>query len=102
MHTSTVNYVHLRARHNALPLDRGGYTVAYKRRKDGTYSVTICQCNTVQKYDEKLGEKIAKGRMERGQFFVQTKDALKNTLNLLHDKLSTGNLKVQLNLEDVQ
>lgn len=85
-----MRFFHLRSRNNGIPSDKGGYTVAYKSRPNGMYSVSICQCNTNQKYDEKLGEKVAAMRIGRGQFFVQDRVAFIATLTTLHDKLSNG------------
>jgi hypothetical protein len=90
-------FVHIRVRNNGIPSDKGGYTVAIRDRQNGQYSVSICQCNTNQRYDEKLGEKIAEMRVNRGQFFVQDKEQLTATLSMLHEKLSTGTV-LQLNL----
>ena len=94
-----VRFVHLRTRHNAIPQEKGGYTVAVKSRPNGSYSVSICQCNTNQRYDEKLGEKVAETRLSRGQFFVQSKDDLMATLQTLHDKLCTGDVVPKLSLD---
>lgn len=85
-----VAFFHIRSRVDGVPTDKGGYTVAYKQRPNGDYSVSICQCNTNQRYDEKLGEKVAEQRIGRGQFFVQSKDEFVATLNTLHNKLSSG------------
>lgn len=83
-------YFHLRTRINGVAQDKGGYTVALRRRDGTSYSVSICQCNTNQKYDERLGEKVADMRISRGQFFVQERAQLITTLNTLHNKLCSG------------
>jgi hypothetical protein len=83
---------------NGIARDNGGYTIAVRVREDNNYSVTICQCNSTQRYDPKLGEKVAAARMKRGQFFVQNKDTLVETLNTLHNKLCTGTTP-RLNLD---
>ena len=93
-----VKFLHLRQRHNGIPSDRGGYTVAIKERGNGKFSVCLCQCNTNQRYDERLGEKVAEARLGRGQFFVQDKAQLLETIQTLHSKLSTGTT-VKLNTE---
>lgn len=85
-----IRVFHLRRRTNGIPESTGGYAIAVKQRKDGRYNVTISQCNERQKYDEKLGEKIALTRMKQGKYFVNTWDDLVATLNTLHGKLSTG------------
>jgi hypothetical protein len=85
-----ITFIHLRQRHNSIASEKGGYTVAVRERDNGLFSVSICQCNTNQRYDDKLGEKIAAQRINRGQFFVQNKDELVATLNTLHSKLCTG------------
>lgn len=93
MNTPNVPQVfHLRRRNNGIAESTGGYSVAVKPRKDGRYNVTISQCNERQKYDEKLGEKIAASRMKQGKYFVSTHDDLVATLNTLHDKLCKGNV----------
>ncbi len=91
-------YVHLRTRLNGVPQERGGYTLAIRPRKDGNYFITICQCNSWQKYDEKLGEKIAFNRMEKGQYFVLDKVRMIETFHLLHRKLCVGTSELR---EDV-
>jgi hypothetical protein len=83
-------FIHLRTRHNGIPSDKGGYSVAIKPRPNGLLSVSICQCNTNQRFDPKLGEKVSETRLNRGQFFVQTRAELIQTLTTLHEKLSTG------------
>lgn len=93
-----VQFVHLRSRVNGVAADRGGYTVAVKERADGMFAITICQCNNNQRYDEKLGEKIAEMRMGRGQFFVQSHDELVASLGTLHNKLCSGAVP-KLNLD---
>lgn len=93
-----VKFFHLRTRNNGIATDKGGYTIAYKPRTAGEYSVSICQCNTNQRYDERLGEKIAELRLSRGQFFVQSRADFIATLNTLHAKLSGGNV-VPLNVD---
>lgn len=85
-----VRVFHLRRRTNGIPESTGGYAVAVKQRKDGRYNVTISQCNEKQRYDEKLGEKIAVTRMKQGKYFVSTWPDLEATLNTLHSKLCTG------------
>jgi hypothetical protein len=95
---SATKFVHLRTRSNAVAQDKGGYTVAIKARPNGLFSVSICQCNTNQRYDERLGEKVAESRIGRGQFFVQSREELEATLNTLHKKLCTGNVP-KLNLD---
>lgn len=95
---SKTKFMHLRVRHNGVAQDKGGYTVAVKDRGNGLYSVSICQCNTNQRYDERLGEKIAEMRIGRGQFFVQDKAQLEATLQSLHEKLCTG-IVPRLNLD---
>lgn len=95
---SETTFVHLRARNNGVASERGGYTVAIKPRSNGMFSVSICQCNTNQRYDEKLGEKIAESRLSRGQFFVQPKADLVATLETLHNKLCIG-MVPRLNLD---
>jgi hypothetical protein len=92
-------FVHLRVRVNGIPSDKGGYTIAIRDRQNGQYSVSICQCNTNQRYDEKLGEKIAEMRVNRGQFFVQDKAQLTATLSMLHEKLCSGGYVPRINLE---
>lgn len=91
-------FIHLRVRNNGIASDKGGYTVAVARRSNGLFSVTICQCNTNQRYDERLGQKIAETRLGRGQFFVQDRKQLEDTLHLLHTKLCHGNVP-RLNLD---
>jgi len=94
-----VQVFHLRRRSNGIPESTGGYAVAVKCRKDGRFNVTISQCNERQRYDEKLGEKIAITRMKQGKYFVAaTWDDVLATLNTLHDKLSSGT-KVKLNIQ---
>jgi len=88
--THRVAFFHIRPRNNGVPSDKGGYTVAYKLRPDGKYSISICQCNTNQRYDEKLGEKVSEQRIGRGQFFVQSKQDFVQTIDTLNNKLSTG------------
>lgn len=96
-----VKFVHLRQRHNGIPSDKGGYTIAVRPRPNGSFSVSICQCNSNQRYDEKLGEKVAEQRLGRGQFFVQDKPTLLTTLSTLHSKLSTGTvLKLDTSVVD--
>lgn len=85
-----VRVFHLRRRTNGIPESTGGYAVAVKARKDGRFNVTISQCNEKQRYDERLGEKIAFARMKQGKYFVSTWDDLVATLNTLHDKLCSG------------
>jgi hypothetical protein len=85
-----VRVFHLRRRTDGIPEATGGYAVAVKQRKDGRFNVTISQCNDSQRYDEKLGEKIATTRMKQGKYFVQDWDGLVATLNTLHSKLCTG------------
>lgn len=85
-----VRVFHLRRRTNGIPEATGGYAVAVKQRNDGRYNVTISQCNERQRYDEKLGEKIALTRMKQGKYFVSTWVDLEATLNTLHQKLSSG------------
>ncbi|CAB4169829.1 hypothetical protein UFOVP1528_20 [uncultured Caudovirales phage] len=92
MSNSGSTFIHVRVRNNGIASDKGGYTVAIKGRVDGKYSVSICQCNTNQRYDGKLGEKIADMRINRGQFFVQSREQLDTTLNTLNQKLCTGNV----------
>ncbi len=89
-HRESVRFFHLRTRNNGVAQDKGGITVAYKRRANGAYSITICQCNTNQRYDERLGEKVAAGRLEQGKFMVQGREDFIATLQTLHLKLSTG------------
>lgn len=93
-----VKFVHLRTRRNGVALDKGGYTIALKEREDGQHAVTICQCNTNQLYDARLGEKVAATRMKRGQFFVQDVAGVTQTLNTLHNKLCSGTVP-RLNLD---
>lgn len=95
-----VRFFHLRTRNNGIPSEKGGHTVAYKRRNDGNYSVSICQCNTNQRYDERLGEKIADMRLSRGQFFVQSRADFIATLQTLHNKLSSGT-PTKLNVDEL-
>jgi hypothetical protein len=96
-----IKFIHLRQRNNGIAQDKGGYTVAIKERSNGVFSVTICQCNTNQRYDEKLGEKVAAQRLNRGQFFVQKHDELASTLNTLHTKLCIGSVpKLALDVLD--
>jgi hypothetical protein len=92
---------HLRRRHNGVAQNAGGYTVIVKGRKDGRLNVTISQCNERQRYDEKLGEKIAVSRMKQGKYFVSSHEDLVATLNTLNDKLCTGT-KVVLNIEELK
>lgn len=82
-----VQVFHLRRRTNGVIEATGGYAVACKPRTDGRFNVTISQCNHRQRYDEKLGEKIAVSRMKQGQYFVSTWEDLIATLHTLHDKL---------------
>lgn len=100
MTENTISFVHLRTRNNGVAQPKGGYTVAVAVRNDGQYALTICQCNTNQVYDPKLGEKVAAGRMKHGRFFVQSKEDMIATLNTLNNKLSTGTV-VRLNLDDI-
>jgi hypothetical protein len=89
MSVAPQEFLHLRAHTNGKPLPTGGYTVTYKRHSDGQYSVSICQCNSNQRYDEKLGEKIADMRLSRGQFFiVENDEALNGTVVVLQQKLA--------------
>ena len=92
MQQDTTRFVHLRSRKNGVAQDKGGYTIAIKSRANSMYAVSICQCNTNQRYDEKLGEKIAEQRLARGQFFVQDMAQVVATLNTLHNKLCTGSV----------
>jgi hypothetical protein len=95
-----ITFIHLRQRTNGIPSDKGGYTVAIKAREAGLYSVSICQCNTNQRYDPKLGEKVAAQRIGRGQFFVQNHEEMCATLLTLHTKLCTGTVP-RLNLDEL-
>lgn len=90
--TQAVTFIHLRQRNNGIAMPCGGYTIAVKKRSDGQFSIAICQCNSRQRYDAKLGEKVALSRINRGQFMVQDLATLEATLHTLHDKLSTGTL----------
>jgi hypothetical protein len=63
--------------------ERGGYTVAMKPRKDGRLNVTLSQCKETQKYDMRLGEKIAVSRMKQGKYFVCPPNNLASTLTAL-------------------
>lgn len=96
-----ISFVHLRTRNNGIAQPTGGYTIACREREDKQWALTICQCNSTQTYDAKLGEKVAAARMKRGQFFVQNADDMVATLNTLHTKLCTGTIP-RLNLEMVQ
>lgn len=96
-----VRVFHLRRRTNGVPELTGGYSVAVKPRKDGRFNVTISQCNEKQRYDEKLGEKIAVSRMKQGKYFVSTWDDLVATLQTLHSKLSVGT-EIKLDLPSKQ
>jgi hypothetical protein len=98
MNQESVRVFHLRRRTNGIPETNGGYAVAVKERKDGRFNVTISQCNENQRYDEKLGEKIAVTRMKQGKYFVSTWTDLVATLNTLHDKLCSGT-KPKLHVE---
>lgn len=98
MQANAIKFVHLRSRKNGVATDKGGYTIAIKARSNGLYSVSICQCNTNQRYDERLGEKVAEQRLTKGQFFVQDKAQVEATLNTLHTKLCTGPVP-RLNLD---
>lgn len=93
-----VRFIHLRSRKNGVAQDRGGYTVGIKQRTNGEFSVSICQCHTNQKYNEELGEKTARERLRQGQFFVQDRTTLVDTLNTLHNKLCSG-VVPRLNLD---
>lgn len=95
-----VKFFHLRTRNNGVPQEKGGYTVAVKSRPNGMYAVSICQCNSKQTYDERLGEKVAEQRVGSGKFFVQSKAELVATLNTLHNKLSSG-VVVRLDLSSL-
>lgn len=95
-----VRFFHLRSRINGIAQDKGGYTVAFKSRGNGSYSITICQCNSNQRYDERLGEKISEMRLGRGQFMVQTREDFIATLNTLHTKLS-GGTPTKLNVSEL-
>lgn len=97
-HNDSVRVFHLRRRMNGIPEAVGGYSVAVKGRKDGRFNVTISQCNDKQRYNEKLGEKIAVARMKQGKYFVSSWDDLVATLNTLHGKLSHGTNVVKLEL----
>ena len=98
MHTHTeenvrdkrITFFHLKRRINGVAQDKGGYTVAIRPRNGDLFSVSICQCNANQRYDEALGQKTAAVRLNRGQFFVQSKGELETTLTTLHHKLSEG------------
>lgn len=59
------------------------YTVAAKRRTDGHYSVSICQCKPSGTYSAQLGSRIAAHRLKHGRFFVQSRVALVATLRTL-------------------
>lgn len=98
MTNNNMQFVHLRTRNNGIAQPKGGYTVAAQLRDDGQWKLTICQCNSNQTYDAKLGEKVAAARMKRGQFFVQSADDLVATLTTLHAKLCTGSVP-RLNLD---
>lgn len=91
-HREGVRVIHLRRRTNGIPEGTGGYSVAVKGRKDGRFNVTISQCNEKQRYDDKLGEKIAVTRMKQGKYFVSSWDDLVTTLNTLNSKLCVGNV----------
>lgn len=97
---TSLKFFHLRTRNNGVPADKGGYTVAVKSRPNGLYSVSICQCNSNQVYDERLGEKVAEQRIGTGKFFVQSHDELVATLHTLHNKLSSGAV-VRLDLSEL-
>jgi hypothetical protein len=98
--TNDVRFIHLRTRTNGVAQQKGGYTIACKKRDDGNWALTICQCNSNQTYDGKLGEKVAAARMKRGQYFVQSDADMQATLNTLHAKLCTGTVP-RLNLDEV-
>jgi len=98
---SDLKFFHLRTRNNGVATEKGGYTVAIKGRPNGLYSVSICQCNSNQTYDERLGEKVAEQRIGSGKFFVQSTDDLVATLNTLHNKLSTGPV-IRLDLRELE
>lgn len=87
MQTNTPKVVHLRREIDGKVQRTGGYAVAVKLRMDGRYAVTISQCNEKQRYDERLGEKIATSRMAQGKFFVNDADTLNTTLQTLRLKL---------------
>lgn len=98
--TSGTRVLHLRRRNNGIPENTGGYAVAIKERQDGRFNVTISQCHEKQRYDEKLGEKIALRRMKEGKYFVNTFADLRATLDTLHDKLCSGT-PVRLHIEGI-
>src|SRR3954462_9199449 len=97
-----VRVFHLRRRVNGVPETNGGYAVAVKARKDGRFNITVSQCNERQRYDERLGDKIATTRMKQGKYFVRDWDGVVETLNTIHDKLCTGETKVKLCLPSKQ
>jgi hypothetical protein len=98
MSNESVRVFHLRRRTNGIPEATGGYSVVVKARSDGRFNITIAQCNDKQRYDEKLGEKIAVTRMKQGKYFVQGWEDVVATMNTLHTKLCTGTVVVKLDL----
>ena len=83
-----VQVFHIRRKVDGIPEMSGGYTVIVKERQDGRYNVTISQCHVRQRYDEKLGEKIALSRMKQGLYFATDWKGVEDTLNTLRSKVS--------------
>lgn len=86
MTSVNVKFVHLRAKRNGTPLSRGGCTIAFVR--DGEeVKMALSVCNSKQKYNATLGEKVAAERLLHGKALSLSIDDFAISVNNLNNKV---------------
>jgi hypothetical protein len=98
---ANIQYVHIRARNNGIPVDTGGFTLAVKARSDGKYSVAIAQCPSDKICAKSLGKKMASKKLSEGKYMVKELPELQELADKLAEKICTGNVKLRIDISHI-
>jgi len=96
-----VHYIHIKARHNGIPLPVGGYTVACVPNDEHGYVAGIAKCPEDRPYVSDKGASVARARLATSNVALPDRAALQAMCNTLSEKVSTGALHVHINLNHV-